>query len=745
MKRLVLSARSGSVTVEDVPTPTPGPGHVLVQVAASVVSAGTERMAVEFARSSLLQKAQSRPDLARQVLDKARRDGLSTALQAAGSRLAQPQDLGYSAAGTVIAVGDGVTDFRPGEPVACAGSGYAVHAEAVVVPSSLVVRVPEPIDLESAAFVALGATALHGVRTAEAKLGEVIAVVGLGLVGQLAVQLLKAGGCRVVGMDPRSERSERAHDLGADAVATDADGLAAEVDRLTSSRGADATLITADTADSAPVRVAGEVTRDKGVVVVVGAVGMQVPRRAYYEKELVLRVSRSYGPGRYDPSYEEKGHDYPIGYVRWTERRNMEAFLQLQAEGKVQVKPLITHRFPIGEAPEAYDLILDKGGEPFLGVLLTYPEHPELLRRIDLAAPAPSVERQAATSCAVGLLGAGNFATATLLPAMKRVAGVELVGVCTASGLSARHAAERFGFAYATTDEGEVLNDPGINTVVIATRHHLHARQVVAALGARKHVFCEKPLALHHEELRSVVEALPDASSSLLSVGYNRRFARMARQLKAFLGTDRQPLLMHYRINAEHLPPQHWVHDPEQGGGRIIGEVCHFVDFLTFLAGSLPVRVYARALPNGGQHRNDNVVITLDFADGSLGTISYLANGDPAFAKERVEVFGGGSVAVLDDFHTMELLRGGHKQVHRSRLRSDKGHGGEWEAFAAAVREAGPSPIPFEEIVATTLTTLSVVDSLRSGLPVQIDTHGFMTSARGDSSQAGGGPSVASR
>jgi predicted dehydrogenase/threonine dehydrogenase-like Zn-dependent dehydrogenase len=743
-------------------------------------------MAVEFASKSLLEKARARPDLVRQVLDKAQREGVLTTLESVRSRLDQPLALGYSSAGTVIAVGEGITDIQVGDPVACAGAGYAVHAEVIAVPRNLCVKIPplsrgaeEPrgggareqrsrgagenapmhpctpapvLSFEEAAFTTLGAIALHSLRLAEPQLGETVAVIGLGLIGLLTVQLAKAAGCRVLGMDPNPDRCRLAEQLGCDATATNSSQFAIRNSQFTDGHGADKVIICAATPSNEPVELAGRIARDRATVVAVGAVGMEIPRKLYYEKELTFRISRSYGPGRYDPEYEEKGHDYPIGYVRWTENRNMQAFLQLLAEGKVDVKPLITHRFPIEEAPKAYDLITGKTGEPFLGVLITYPNQPDLSRKIVLNQCQVSrithhVSRSGVDRVTIGLLGAGNFAVTTLLPAMKQVPGIEFVGVCTATGLSARHAGDKFGFRYCTTDENEILNDPDINTVVIATRHHLHARQVIAALNAGKHVFCEKPLALTEDQLREIVAAYetrrqgdkgtrrnsprPPLSLSppLLVVGFNRRFSPMARQLKAFLADVHEPLVMHYRVNAGYIPPDHWVQGPEQGGGRIIGEVCHFVDFLTFLAGALPVRVHARALPNDGRYRDDNVVITLEFADGSLGTITYVANGDKSFPKERVEVFGGGYVAVLDDFRRLELVCHGRRKVVRSRLRQHKGHRGEWEAFVAALKECGPPPIPFEEIVATTLTTFRILDTLRSGEPVTVDTETFVASA----------------
>jgi predicted dehydrogenase len=486
-------------------------------------------------------------------------------------------------------------------------------------------------------------------------------------------------------------------------------------------------MITAETASSEPVELAGEVARDRGVVVAVGTVGMDIQRKHYFEKELDFRISRSYGPGRYDSAYEQKGRDYPIGYVRWTETRNMEAFLQLLSQGKLDVKSLVTHRFPIERAQAAYDLITGRVGHAFLGVLITYPEQAEISHEVRLAGKGTAAVLAGEKTMSIGVLGAGNFAMSTLLPALRRVRGVELAGVCAANGSHARHAAEKFGFRYCTTEERRVLDDPNVNTVVIATRHHLHATQVLAGIEAGKHIACEKPLCLSEIDLAEIVRAYAN-SGRVLMVGFNRRFAPMAVKMKAFLKQIHEPLALHYRVNAGFMARDHWVNDSAQGGGRILGEVCHFVDFLTFLAGSLPVEVQARSMTSLEQYSDDNVIVSLRFANGSQGTISYLANGDRAYSKERVEVFGGGAVAVLEDFRRLELVRHGRKQTFRSRLRQDKGHRGELEAFAAAVWGRGELPIPFDEIVSTTLATLRAVESRTSGQPVEVDTVEFLSS-----------------
>lgn len=733
MKQVLQHARSGEITVENVPAPQLLPGCALVRIAASVVSAGTERASSEFARKSLLQKAKSRPDLVHEVISKVQRDGIFSAVQAVRSRLDQPLSPGYSSAGTVIAVGQGITDIQPGDRVACAGAGLAVHAEIACVPRLLLTRIPgrDPIEadqvtFDEAAFATLGAVALHGARTSEVKLGDLVAVVGLGLLGQLTVQLLKAAGCRVLGMDIDASRADLAHLLGADAVASTPSAFRDLCSEASRGAGVDSVLITAETASSDPVNLAGAIVRDRAVVVAVGTVGMDIERKAYYDKELDFRISRSYGPGRYDTAYEQKGRDYPIGYVRWTETRNMEAFLQLLAAKKIDVASLITHRFPVACAQNAYDLITGRSRESFLGVVIQFPDNFEAIRTRILVPEAGFRERSNSSESGVkvGLLGAGGFASSTLIPAMKGSSATSLISICAATGSHAQHLGRKFGFRECSTDEAEVIHNPEINTVVVATRHHLHARQIMAALRAGKDVFCEKPLCLTEDELREIVRAylgISSANRPALMVGLNRRFAPMVIQMKAFLNSISEPLALNYRINAGCLPPDHWVNDREQGGGRILGEVCHFVDLLMFLAGSLIVEVSGRAIGSSARYSGDNAVVSLHFANGSEGTISYLANGDRSFSKERLEVFGGGATAVLDDFRRLELVRNGRKETVHSRWRQDKGHVGEWAAFVRSLQPGTAPAIRFDELVCSTLATLRIEESLAIGRPVAVD------------------------
>lgn len=731
MKQLLQQARTGEITVMEVPAPKPLPGCVLVRVAASLVSAGTERASAEFASKNLLQKARARPDLVREVFAKVRRDGLFSTAAAVRGRLDQLNALGYSSAGTIIEIGDGVTDLNVGDHVACSGAGYAVHAEFACVPRLLAARVPvqSSITPEEAAFTTLGAVAMHGIRTAESRLGDVVAVIGLGLLGQLTVQLLKAAGCRVVGMDLIAERAELARRLGADTVCASSDELRDLCLQQSGGNGADAVLITAETSSSDPVNLAGQVARDRGVVVAVGTVGMDIDRKIYYAKELDFRISRSYGPGRYDSAYEQKGRDYPIGHVRWTETRNMEAFIRLLAEEKIDVRALITHRFPIDRATDAYDVITGRRAESHLGVLITYPTHAQPTCELQLIRKSAG-NRRHGQPVSIGMLGAGSFACTTLLPAIKRIKDLNLAAICAATGAHARHAAHKFGFRCCVTDEAQILNNNDLNTVVIATRHHLHAKQVSNALNAGKHTFCEKPLCLTEAELAEIVRihsSLPASQRPLLMVGFNRRFAPLATRMKTFLDEIGEPLAMHYRVNAGALPQDHWVNDPEQGGGRILGEVCHFVDFLSFLAGARPIEVHTRDVASSQACSGENVIISMQFANGSLGTISYLGSGDRTYSKERLEVFAGGAIAVLVDFRRLELVRHGRKQVIRQ-FRQDKGHRAGMEAFFSAIRTGGEAPIPFDEIVSATLATLRAVDSHACGQPAIVNAAGFIAS-----------------
>jgi predicted dehydrogenase/threonine dehydrogenase-like Zn-dependent dehydrogenase len=710
MKQLLQNMKDGQAEVVEMPVPGVQAGFALVRTAASLVSAGTERMVVEFAEKGLIGKARSRPDLVKQVIDKAKREGVVSTLEAALNRLEQPMALGYSSAGTIVELGEGMHGFSVGQRVACAGGGYAVHAEYVLVPKNLLTPLPETVDFESAAFTTLGAIAMQGFRLAEVTLGDRVAVVGLGLLGLLTAQLAKAAGCEVFGADLDESRIALARTYHIHAV--NRDDAESEAMSFTAENGFDAVLICADTTSNDPVWLAGQIARERGVIVAVGAVGMNIPRKLYYEKELSFIVSRSYGPGRYDPAYEEEGQDYPIAYVRWTEGRNLASFVQLLASGQVSIKPMITHRFSIEEAVKAYSLITGKEQEPFLGVVLTYPQDEEdvaVTRQVDVQ---PSLKLKTQGRLAVGVLGAGNYARGVFLPIIKKSKLAELHTVVSGAGMTATSAARQFGFKYASSSEEDVIDNDAINAAVILTRHHLHAQQVNQCLGQGKHVYCEKPLAIDEEGLRLVVEAMKSNPDWLLMVGFNRRFAPMSQALKAFL-SEGQPLYAHYRVNAGWLLDNHWLHDPGQGGGRIIGEGCHFIDYLCFLTGSVPETVQVASLPSSN-HQADTLSMQFSFADGSVGVVDYLSNGPKTYPKEMVEVFQQGKAARLDDFRTLTLANEKHITRKHARLRQDKGHRQAWQAFVNGIH-AGEPPIPYMHLVGVTAASLAAVEALNSG------------------------------
>jgi predicted dehydrogenase len=713
MKQLLQDLQSGKTYVADVPVPSAGPGEILAQVTASAVSPGTERQLVDFSRQSLIDKARSRPDLLKQFWGKVRRDGILTAWDAAQNRLGQPMPLGYSCAGVVRGIGDGVEGFRIGDRVACAGAGRANHAEFVSVPVHLCAVIPDSVPAEAAAFTTLASIALHGLRTGQPQLGETVLVIGLGILGQLAAQLAKAAGCRVAAVDPDPARTALARRHGLEHCGSP-EQAAALAQAASAGHGADIALITAATPSSEPLASAAAACRDRGRVVLIGDVGMSMPRTPYFRKELSFVVARSYGPGRYDPSYEEGGIDYPIGYVRWTENRNLAECLRLMAAGELAVSTLITSRFPIEDAVRAYSLISGPASERPLGILITYSDSPAPAdgRRVDF--PCSSAK---ASQGGIGLLGAGNFASGVLLPNFARL-GAELRGIASANGRSAAACAQRFGCAFASSAEDEVVGDAQTAAVVIATRHGLHARQALAALAAGKHVFVEKPLCLAESELGEIQAALTRASGRILCVGFNRRFAPHTTQARDFLAGHQGPQSILIRVAAGPLPDAHWLLDPAQGGGRLVGEGCHFLDWANFMAGSAPSLV--QAWPIGTKPGMQDWSVRLQYPDGSAAEILYSSCGDPAVGKERFEVLRGAASVVIDDFRKLTLSSEGHTRTMRYWLRPDKGHTALLSAFLQTVKKGEAPPIPWPDIRASMRTVFACRESLRTGRPVSL-------------------------
>ena len=712
MKQILQSLKTGVTETAEVPCPAVQRGQILIRSSVTLVSAGTERMLVEFGKAGWIDKARQQPDKVRMVLDKIKTDGLMPTVEAVFNKLDQPLPLGYCNVGAVLDIGSGVTGFAIGERVVSNGK----HAEAVCVPVNLCAKVPESVADEDAAFTVLGAIALQGIRLVNPTLGETVVVTGLGLIGLMTVQLLRAHGCRVLGLDFDPLKLALARQCGAETVdlGVGQDPLAAAL-VFSRGRGVDAVLITASTKSNEPVHQAAQMCRKRGRIVLVGVTGLELSRADFFEKELSFQVSCSYGPGRYDPNYEEKGQDYPVGFVRWTEQRNLEAVLDMMADGRIDVKPLISHRFEIDEAVQAYELV--GGSAPSLGILLSYPsvsEKPDAILRnqtVNIGPARPSVGK-----ATLGFIGSGNYATAVLIPAFK-AAGVRLKTVASAGGVSAAHAGRKFGFEKTTTATEEVFADPEINAVVVATRHDSHALQVCHALEAGKPVFVEKPLALTLDELSQVevayASALTAGQMPLVMVGFNRRFAPQAVKVKSLLTALDAPKALVMMVNAGAIPSTHWTQDRAVGGGRIVGEACHFIDLLRYLAGSPIVDAQVVSLGNakGLTGLGDTVTLTLRFADGSMGTVHYLANGHKSFPKERLEVFCSGRILQLDNFRKLKGF-GWPGFAKMNLWRQDKGQKDCAAAFVRAVESGGDAPIAFDELVEVSRVTIQIAEAL---------------------------------
>jgi predicted dehydrogenase/threonine dehydrogenase-like Zn-dependent dehydrogenase len=716
MRALLEDMKSGQVAAYDVPAPELQEGGILVRTAFSAISAGTEKATVEAGRKSILGKAMARPDLVKQVLEYAQSNGVKAARQKVQARLETLSALGYSCSGFVLEVGAGVNEFQPGDRVACAGSGYASHCEINFVPANLAVRVPDNVDLEAASLTTLGAIAVQGVRQANVTFGETVAVIGVGLVGVLAIQVLRAAGCRVVAIDLSSDRAARAGSLGAHlGLCTDDPGLESAI--ATFSRyGVDAALITAASKSADPLELAAKLLRDRGRISVIGDVGMGVSRANMYRKEITLAMSRSYGPGRYDPRYEEGGQDYPIGFVRWTEKRNMEAFLDLLSSGALQVKPLLTHHFPVEEGEKAYAAV-EAGA--YTGII-DYHAPSDRRPIVQPSLPVHAVQSRPTDKLRVGCIGAGGFARGVIFPHLRSSAGLLLESVASSTGAAAASARTSFGFAIAESPS-ELLANPNLDAVFILTRHNSHAGYVEGALERGKCVFVEKPLAINSEQLEMVqtayAKALVENRSPFLMVGFNRRFSPLTEKLKNFFAGRTEPMLVHIRCNAGFIPRDSWIQDPENGG-RIVGELCHFVDWARAVVGCPIKTIAAAALPDAGRYSRDNVTVIIGFKDGSVANLLYAANGDRAVGKEYFEVFCGSSIARIDDFKALYLSRNGKTETLKGGR--DKGHRREVELTVEAMKHGKDAPIPFEQLFEVTEATFAIEEAIRTQRTVSL-------------------------
>lgn len=723
MKQVVQNYRSGELAVLDVPVPSCQPGGVLVRSLFSLISTGTELMKVNEARMSLYGKAKTRPDQVRKVLDEVHRNGLRTTYDKAMTRLDSYTPLGYSLSGLVIEAGEGAEEFATGQMVACAGNEYALHADVNWVPTNLCVPVPDGVDPREVAFATVGAVAMHGIRRAGPQLGDTACVIGLGLVGQIVVQLLVASGVRVVGVDGREDRCRMAEAAGAVACDTPhADGLRrieAVLDDLTRGLGADHVLLVAGGSSNGPIEVAARLARDRARVTDIGKLRLDIPWNAFYDKELEIRFSRSYGPGRYDDLYERRGIDYPPGYVRWTERRNLQCFVDMLAGGSLKIDSLVSGIHPLESAPSVYERLRSNELQG-VGFLFGYPDDPELGDRTvwrSGAAPRsssrpPKVARDAVR---VGFIGAGNYATAAILPHLVKRKDVVLARVATATSLSAANAQRRFGFLGASTEVDDVLSDPEIDAVFVVTRHRSHAALVARALEAGKATYVEKPLALDHEDLSHVADVVKASGNDRLMVGFNRRFAPMLGELRRRFDGTPSGSVLHYTVNAGRLSPGSWYGDSDLEGSRFAGEGGHFIDTISWWLGAAPRRVFACTArdPN-------NLHVVLEFRDGSVASIDYFTNGSPRCPKEVLEVSSAGVMARFENFRRACIWAGRRPVRLRERGVPDKGQAAEIEAFLAAVRSGKPMPIPLDSLLTTTAATLAVGHSLTSGRPVHL-------------------------
>lgn len=708
MKQLIQSYKTGELGLFEVPTPICHSNGVLVKTKVSLVSAGTEKMIVDIAKKSLLGKAKARPDLVKQVINKMKQEGILTTLEKVFTKLDTPIPLGYSLSGEVVEVGSKVLDFSTSDRVACGGAGYANHSEINYVPKNLTVKIPDSVDDIDASFVTVGSIALQGVRQANPTIGERVAVIGLGLIGQLTVQILKANGCYVIGSDVDELKLNLAKKLGADEV-TGAKDLIEASREFSRGYGVDSVIITASTQSNQPIVDSGEICKQRGSVVVVGVVGMDIPRSEYYKKELNLKLSMAYGAGRYDPLYEEGGVDYPYGYVRWTERRNFEAFLNLIAQNRVTPKELLTHQFEFDEAMRAYDLLEGKVDERYLGITLNYKDS------VVKESKSIKISDKSIVSSEVnlGLIGAGNFAKSILIPNLNRLSGVNLIHLCTATGVSSHSSGVKYNFKYITTDSDEIFKSDEVNSVIVTSRHNDHYGKVLKAIESKKHLFIEKPLCIRESELEDIrVKYSSKSERIVLQVGFNRRFSPLIKEMKSIVKNS--PMSINYRVNAGVIPKDSWIQDRDIGGGRIVGELCHFIDTCSFLTGSLVKSLFATSVKSSDESipNEDNLSVILNYQNGSTATITYLAFGDKAMEKEYIELFSNSISMKMSNFKELRIYQNSKERKVKS-LNQAKGFKEELEAFRDATLGKTKEAIEFESIYNTTKSTFKILDSLR--------------------------------
>jgi predicted dehydrogenase/threonine dehydrogenase-like Zn-dependent dehydrogenase len=725
--QLVQNYRTGEIELVDVPVPRVGSKYVLVKNVASVVSVGTERSMIELGRKSLLGKARARPDLVKRFLEKAKQQGFIKTFQEALERLDEPVPLGYSSAGVVVEVGSAVRNLSPGDRVACIGPGFASHAEYICVPEMLCSKIPPNVDFDEAAFGMLGIIAMHGIRSANLTMGEKVAVIGLGLLGMLTCQILNAYGFDFVGFDMDSSKVEFAKKQGFSSVYSDVDNFKKAVLNTTKGFGADAVLITAATESAEPVELSVDIVRPKGKIVVVGVADIHPNRNELWHKEAEIVVSKAGGPGIGDPAYEIEGVDYPIGYVRWTESRNLEEFLRLLSKKLIDVKSLITHRVKIHNSVQIYEAILSGQIKP-IGVVIDYDATETNKKRFVLIDQRSVSTDQASHNVTIGVIGSGLFGRSVLLPRLrklvKRDPQVRLKWLVSSRGYTGFHAARKFGFEVCSTQFEQVLEDPEVSAVMILTRHSQHKHMVIESLKKGKKVYVEKPLCVNEQELEeitSVYTALTkQGGSPVVFVGYNRRFSPHAKICKEYFSDRRSPMMINYRVNAGAIPADHWVHSEEEGGGMIVSEVCHFVDLLIYLIGFKPTRVYTEAIKGDGRTviNKDNVVISIGFEDGSVGNIFYTTVGSRAYSRERVEIFCDGKVAVINDFRRTELF--GNQRRKFQTINQDMGYENELKHFLNVVKGKEPLSLTYEEIYYSTLAIFKAVESLSRRLPVDL-------------------------